>query len=54
MSRIMCKAKPAYILGAFHLVTQVDTNSVFVTYWMPRKIERCLCRLVSLNGKHPL
>jgi len=21
---------------------------------MPRKIERCLCQLVSLNGKHPM
>jgi len=27
-------------------------RSVFVIYWMPRKIERCLCRLLSLNGKH--
>jgi len=33
-------------MGAFHLVTQV---SVFVTYWMPRKIERRLCRLMSLR-----
>jgi len=38
------------ILGAFHLVTQVDTSSVFVTYWMSRKKERCLYWFVSLRS----
>jgi len=43
------------LLSAFHLVTQVDKyRSVFVSYRMLRKIEWCLCRLVSLNGKHSL
>jgi len=38
----------------FHDSNRHKYRSVFVIYWMPRKIERCLCRHVSLNGKHPL
>jgi len=29
-------------------------HSVFVSYWMLRRIEWCLYRLVPLNGKHPI
>jgi len=50
----MAERQQDFIMDAFHLI-QVDTSIVvFVTYWMPRKIERCLCRLVSLNEKHPI
>jgi len=38
----------------FDDISQHKYRSIFVTYWMPRKTERCLCRLVSLNGKHPM
>jgi len=43
-------------MGAFHLATQINTSvilSLFVfIHW--KKIEWCLCRLVSLNEKHPI
>jgi len=33
--------------GAFHLMTQVDTNIILflLLHWMPRRIEWLLCRL---------
>jgi len=43
--------------GVWHWVFSIwwhKYRSVFVIYWMPRKIGWCLCRLVSLNGKHLL
>jgi len=44
-----------FTLGAFHLWHKSTRHFVFVIYWTPRKIERCLCRLVSCsNGKHLL
>jgi len=38
----------------FEVTRYACDKSVFVTYWMSRKIERCLYRLVSPNGKHLL
>jgi len=43
------------IIGCFPFddTSRHKYRSVFVIYWMLREIEWCLCRLVSLNGKHP-
>jgi len=43
------------VIGCFPFsdTSRHNYRSVFVSYWMLRKIEWCLCQLVSLNGKHP-
>jgi len=41
------------IVDALHLLTQIDT-SILLSLLFIECQERCLCRLVSLNGKHPV
>jgi len=52
----MQREQTYYFIGCFPFADTIrhKYRSVSVIYWMPRKIEQCLCRLVSLNGKHPL
>jgi len=51
--RKMRLLRPGFILFAKNRGVRRKTNCKhWIIYWMPRKIERCLCRLVSPNGKH--